>query len=315
MFMLGRVLRQPGGPATGNLLADFGRRLLQRGVGGAVVDVRFGGTQAQVKADRDGYFRVRLHVEQPLPEDRLWHTVDVTLTEPERIATHGEVFVPPADCDFVAISDIDDTVVYTGVANKAKMLWRLFMQDADDRVAFPGAAAFLNALHRGSTGAGANPLLYVSRGPWSIYEVLDEFFNQHEIPIGPILFLREWGLTLEDPLPRRAKGHKLALIQNMLQLYDGLPFVLIGDSGQRDPEIYAKVVREHPGRVKAIYIRDVSRDPERDRAIEELGREMAAAGSPLLLTEDSLEMARHAARHGLIDPHWQRDVVAERADA
>src|SRR3546814_6066391 len=62
-----------------------------------------------------------------------------------------------------------------------------------------------------------------------------------------------------------AKDHKLALIRNMLELYDQFPFVLIGDSGQRDPEIYAQVVREHPGRVAAIYIRDVTRNPERDR--------------------------------------------------
>src|SRR3546814_20245805 len=85
-------------------------------------------------------------------------------------------------------------------------------------------------------------------------------------------------LTLHSPLPRRAKDHKLALIRNMLELYDQFPFVMIGDSGQRDPEIYAQVVREHPGRVAAIYIRDVTRNPERDRGIGILAREVAAGG-------------------------------------
>ena len=88
---------------------------------------------------------------------------------------------------------------------------------------------------------------------------------------GPVLFLREWGLTLQSPLPRRGKGHKLALIRDMLSLYDDLPFVLLGDSGQRDPDIYAQVVRENPGRVLAIYIRNVRSDPQRVGAIERTG--------------------------------------------
>ena len=146
------------------------------------------------------------------------------------------------------ISDIDDTVIETGVANKLKMLWNLFMQGPRSRVAFPGIAALLQALHRGASGHEQNPMLYVSRGPWSIHDTLDEFFNLHRIPVGPILFLREWGLTLQRPLPRRAQDHKLELIRNMLALYRHLPFILIGDSGQRDPEIYTQVVREHPGR-------------------------------------------------------------------
>jgi len=195
------------------------------------------------------------------------------------------------------------------------MLWRLFMQDPADRVAFPGTAALLNALHRGRTGDEMNPMLYVSRGPWSIYELLDEFFNRHEIPVGPILFLREWGLTLSNPLPRRANGHKLALIRNMLELYDTLPFILIGDSGQKDPEIYAQVVEEHPGRVEAIYIRDVTRSAERDEGIAELARQVEAAGSTLIVAADSMTMARHAAARGLIAPAFEGEVAEERAEA
>jgi phosphatidate phosphatase APP1 len=211
------------------------------------------------------------------------------------------------------ISDIDDTIMETGVANKARMLWNLFVQGPRSRVAFPGMAALLQALHRGVSGTEVNPMLYVSRGPWSIYEILDEFFNVHAIPIGPILFLREWGLTLQSPLPRRAEDHKLELIRNMLRLYRNLPFVLIGDSGQRDPEIYAQIVCEHPGRVLAIYIRNVSRDPARRRAIEDLALEVVAAGSSLLLAADSLAMAKHAIDHRLIAPEARLAVLEERA--
>jgi phosphatidate phosphatase APP1 len=95
--------------------------------------------------------------------------------------TEGDVFIQPSDCRFVVISDIDDTVMHTGVANKIMMMWRLFAEGAESRVAFPDMAALLNALHRGPNDSDSNPMLYVSRAPWSISSVLDSFFNMHSI--------------------------------------------------------------------------------------------------------------------------------------
>ena len=319
VFLIGRVFRQPRfgarareGTVSGQLVA-IARRLLRWGVAGATLKVGFCGASKRVTTDRDGYFRVHLQPAVPPPADRLWHEMTIVLVEPAAVAAAGEIFVPPAACRYVVISDIDDTIVETGVANKARMLWNLFMRGPHSRVAFPGVAALLQALHRGVSGAEANPMLYVSRGPWSIYEILDEFFNLHAIPIGPILFLREWGLTLQSPLPRRAEDHKLELIRNMLALYRDLPFIMIGDSGQRDPEIYARIMREHPGRVRAIYIRNVSRDPVRRRAIEDLALEVVAAGSSLLLAADSMAMAEHAVGHGLIPAEARSAVLGELA--
>lgn len=322
VFLIGRVVRHPparvppGTGAMGRDLLAIGRRLLQRGVADAMLLARFGGTEQRVTTDRAGYFRVHMRPTQFPAADGLWHQMELALVQPAAAATPvtGELFVPPRTTRFVVISDIDDTVVATGVANKAAMLWRLFAQGARSQAAFPGVVALYQALHAGVSGADRNPLLYVSRSPWIIYELLDEFFNRHNIPVGPVLFLRDWGLTPQHPLPRRAKSHKLALIRDMVALYRDLPFVLIGDSGQYDPEIYAQVVHEHPGRVLAIYIRNVSRDPERVRAIASLAKEVIAAGSSLVLAADSFAMAQHAAEHDLIAPAALRDVLAERAE-
>ncbi len=321
VFLMGRVFRQGGlgarmreGTWRRDLL-DAGRRLLRRGVAEAILVARFGGTEQRVTTDRDGYFRVHLHPIQPPPAARLWHPMKLELVSHSGAQAMGELFVPPRTARFVVTSDIDDTVVNTGVANKVMMLWRLFAQGARSRVAFPGVAAFYRALHGGVSGAERNPMLYVSRGPWSLYEVLDEFFHLHGIPVGPILFLREWGVSLRHPFPRRALDHKLALIRHMVALYHYRPFLLIGDSGQRDPEIYAQVVREHPGRVVAIYIRSISRPPERLRAIEALAKEVVEAGSSLLLAADSFAMAAHAAERGLISATALAEVLSERVAA
>ncbi|HET8700729.1 MAG TPA: phosphatase domain-containing protein [Nitrococcus sp.] len=323
IFVIGRMLRQSGmerarrrtDNSWGYDLLAAARHLTRRGASGVRIAARFYGNETCTTSDRDGYFRVQMAPGSVPATDRLWHTLELEVLEPEAAAGlkgQAQVFIPPDSARFVVISDIDDTVMYTGVANKLMMLWRLFVQGASSRMAFPGVAAFYRALHQGISGNETNPMLYVSRGPWSLYEMLAAFFNIHGIPIGPLLFLREWGLTLQQPLPRQAKEHKLKLIRGMLALYKDLPFVLIGDSGQHDPETYARLISEYPGRVLAIYIRDISRTARRTRKINALAERVAAAGSTLLLAADTFRMAEHAAAHGLIAPAAVALVAAER---
>jgi phosphatidate phosphatase APP1 len=317
VFLIGRVFRQSsraaGAPDEGWAaeLRDIRRRITRRTVPGAVLTARFFGCKEQVVTDRDGYFRVRLRPNLPAPPQASWHSMELDLAGPEPVRAKGQVFIPSAECRRVVISDIDDTIMRTGVANKVKMLWRLFVEDAENRVAFPGAAALYRALYAGPCGAEGNPMLYVSRAPWGIYDMLSEFFVMHRIPVGPVLFLREWGLSWTSPLPRRAEDHKRHLIDHMLALYHDLPFVLIGDSGQHDPEVYAGIVAAHPGRVAAVYIRNVSRDAGRLEEIAKLAEAVEAAGSSLVLAADSLAMAEHAAEHGLIARTAVADVARE----
>ncbi len=320
IFMIGRIFYQRTSGSkthgTGNLLVQIARRLFRRGVAGVDVELRLEGSSQRVITDDDGYFRAHMPLQQPPAEDRLWHNVVVEILNPEadtgRRAVNGEVFIPPNTARFVVISDVDDTVMHTGVANKIKMFWRLFAQDAESRVAFPGVASLYNALLNGPSGNEYNPILYVSRGPWGIYDMLDAFFKAHNIPIGPILFLREWNVTLRSPLPRRAEDHKQDLIRKMLDLYHELPFVLIGDSGQHDPEIYAEIVHENPGRVLAVYIREVSGSSSRADELEKLTAEILKSGSSLVVADDSYVMARHAAEHGLISEAALAKVLEEK---
>ena len=319
VFLIGRVFRQsPGIPGEDpeSLRAqwrDLRRRIARRTVAGAAVTARIGGDAIRVETDRDGYFRAHLHPRLSPTETGSWHPVDLLLEAEPPVPAEGAVFIPPNRSRCVVVSDIDDTVMRTGVANKLKMLWRLFVEDAESRVAFPGVAALYRALHAGAGGAEGNPMLYVSRAPWGLYEMLSEFFQRHGIPAGPVLFLREWGLSWTHPLPRRATDHKQALIRHMLALYRDLPFVLIGDSGQHDPEVYAQIVEENPGRVLAVYIRNVSREAARIEEIVRLAGAVARAGSSLVLAADSVAMAEHAAGIGLIAPEAVAGVADEHA--
>ncbi|HZG66940.1 MAG TPA: App1 family protein, partial [Herpetosiphonaceae bacterium] len=88
-------------------------------------------------------------------------------------------------------------------------------------------------------------------------------------------------------------------IRTILETHASLPFVLIGDSGQEDPEIYKEVVRAFPGRIKAIYIRDVTLEA-RDRSIRTLIDELRGSNIEMVLTGDTIAAAEHALQHGLI---------------
>ena len=319
--MIGRVFRQDERSIrSGNSfiirdIIDTLRRIFRRGVPDAVIEVRKPNDNTQrVTADHRGHFQIHLNYPD-ISDNGLWLPVPLKLIHPQenRSEATGQVFILPQSARFGVISDIDDTVVFTGVSNKLMMIWRLFMQKARSRVAFPGVAAFYRALHRGAESRQAsNPLLYVSRGPWSIYEILEEFFRLHRIPAGPILFLRDWGLTYYRWLPPKAKKHKFDLIDRILSVYHDLPFILIGDSGQRDPEIYADMVRKHPGRILAIYIRNIDGNPRRDRAIEDLAEEVSHTGTRLVLAADSFVMAEHAVAHGYISAAAMGEILKER---
>jgi phosphatidate phosphatase APP1 len=197
--------------------------------------------------------------------------------------------VPPANAQFGVISDIDDTVVYSNVTHKLRMVVALAFSNARTRKPFKGVAALYQALHR-----GRNPLFYVSKSPWNLYLPLLEFLEHQGLPLGPLV-LRDFGLRMK-------KDHKTQAIADILETYPRLQFVLIGDSGEHDPEIYSAIVRRYPERIRTIYIRSVDTRKTRIGKVQKLIEEVAPTGCQLVLAPDSEFAAAHAAAEGLIAP-------------
>ncbi len=292
------------------------KRMTRMPIPGARVSAEFMGGVQEAYTDAQGFFEFIFRPGQH-PADRLWQPLPLKLLSPlpggKPVEKTGKALFPPSKARHVVISDIDDTVLPTEATNFLRMMRSLFMGSARTRLPFPGVAAFYRALHLGRDDTPINPVFYVSRGPWNLYDLLREFFRLHEIPIGPVLNLRDWGLSEEGLTPARPRGHKFRCITDILDTYPDLPFVLIGDSGQLDPEIYKEVVKRHPGRVKAVYIRKVDSTPARDAALDQLAGQLERAGSPLIASEDTLEMARHAADIGLIEARRLIDLGIEKA--
>ena len=317
----GRVLEDEGIPAAGerdtawrNILSTL-RRLESDEVPGARVRLRVAGSTQDVVTDAEGHFDTWIAPTEALPADSLWHDVALELLAPldpakPSPAAVGRVLVPPATAKLGIISDLDDTVVQTGATDIRATLRSVFLSNARTRLPFPGVAMLYRALQDGVGGRENNPVFYVSSSPWNLYDVLSEFLALREIPEGPIM-LRDWGLSQQELLPTSHGSHKLDAIKGIVELYPTLPFLLIGDSGQEDPEIYREVVARYPSRILGIYIRNVTPDPARVERIRALAREVSDARSELLLAVDSGEVAAHALDRGWIDSAALERVLAD----
>jgi phosphatidate phosphatase APP1 len=273
----------------------------------ADVAVSWSGSSVMLKTDDEGFFSGNLALPAPQADVEEWSEYTVELISPAiaaaagtaAVRAAGEILVPPRTARFGVISDIDDTVLQSRVSNLVHAARTMLFGNARTRLPFPGVAAFYRALRAGAGAHEHNPIFYVSSSPWNVYDMIAEFLDLQEIPRGPIL-LRDWDIGLGALGASRHFDHKGVAIRKIMQMYPTLPFVLIGDTSQHDPEIYRRLVKDFPGRIPAIYIRDVTRSAERSAAVRALANEMLAARCSLVLAEDTVSAAKHAAAHGWI---------------
>ncbi|NTU83627.1 MAG: DUF2183 domain-containing protein, partial [Chloroflexales bacterium] len=241
LSLSGRVLEDQGiMPAEDDQtrlrnLRDNWRRFGTHELTGVLVRADYKGQTARARTDEEGYFQLRLEPVPPL-DDTPWQTVQLALPD-LGVQTTGEVLVPPPTARYAVISDIDDTVLQSYATDTLKMLRLTFLRNARTRLPFHGVAALYRALEAGAGGHDHNPIFYVSSSPWNLYDFLVEFMAHHGLPDGP-LFLADYGLDREKLIKQRHADHKLAQIEWIAASYPHLPLVLIGDSGQHDPEIY-----------------------------------------------------------------------------
>ncbi|HVH13163.1 MAG TPA: phosphatase domain-containing protein, partial [Longimicrobium sp.] len=318
-WLRGRVLRgtpipaaEEGAGVVMNLAAMI-QRFESDEVPGARVRIHHPGGPVTVTADEEGFFEAWIHPRPEFAPGALWHTLEVELEHPAAdppVRCQAQLLVPPPESAFGVISDLDDTVIKTGATSLLRMARTTFLSNARTRVPFPGVAAFYRALQKGAGESPFNPVFYVSSSPWNLHDLLTEFLTLQKIPIGPLM-LRDWGIGSRESSSGGHAGHKLGAIRRILDLFPALPFILIGDSGQEDPEIYHRVVHDHPDRILAVYIRNVTPRPERVDAIRRLADEVERAGSSLLLTDDTLAAAKHAAQNGWITAGGLEEVAAD----
>ena len=223
------------------------------------------GKTIEFKTDAEGYYLVVQVIKNldrfVLDSEWLAYEVSYASSHKSKIQNNnkfiGRMLVPNPDSNFGVVSDIDDTILYTGVTSKLK--WRVIintlLKTPYKRKALEGAADFYERLHHGKSGNDRNPIFYVSNSPWNLYRYLKLFLGINKFPDGPIL-LRDIRMPY-DNTPKPELAHKYNEIYTILNTYPDLKFILIGDCGEKDAHIYKDVVKRFPNRILAIYLRAV----------------------------------------------------------
>ncbi|MFM1877192.1 MAG: hypothetical protein RLZZ241_58 [Bacteroidota bacterium] len=258
------------------------------------------GQRFELSTDHNGYYTLKAEVSglEQLADSDGWleYTVSFESNKVVRPIRNnnrflGHMLIPPRTAEFGIITDIDDTILHTGVTSylKWKVIFNTVFKRAESRIPLQGAPELYHQLHRGKKGESANPIFYVSHSPWNLYRYLEYFLSRNHFPKGAIL-LR----SMASVLWRQKKGsipHKHGTISHILNTYPGLSFVLIGDSAEKDADIYLDLAKHYPGRIRAIFLRTV-RHPGRMKRVRKLLQQ--APGMPVYLVDHSDDLAQHA---------------------
>jgi phosphatidate phosphatase APP1 len=163
----------------------------------------------------------------------------------------GRIF--PLETEGVSvISDIDDTIKITEVRDRKATLRNTFYREFE---AVPGMATF----YRSMTNEPNASFHYISASPWQLYEPLAALVTANGFPAG-MFELKEfrWKDRSLFNLFANPEKYKSGVIEPLLKQFPKRVFVLIGDSGERDPEIYGALARKFPDQVFRVLIRDVT---------------------------------------------------------
>jgi phosphatidate phosphatase APP1 len=260
VHVLGRLLwRRPRPPGRDDATERGWRRFLTTAAPGAVVEVTVGGRVHRVTADRGGYLDAVLPAD--LPDGR--HELPATLVPgtdgrsgPDgsgRVAGTLPVVVVPDGPRFGLVSDIDDTVMVTNLPRPLLAAWNSFGLREAARRPVPGMADCYRELLQGRPDP---VVVYLSTGPWNAEPMLRRFLAGHGFPSGPLL-LTDWGPTNTGWF-RSGQEHKRAWLARLARDLPDVRWLLVGDDGQHDPQLYAEFARTSPAHVLGIAVRELT---------------------------------------------------------
>lgn len=161
------------------------------------------------------------------------------------------------------ISDIDDTVKLSYVTDHKKLFESSFFKAF---AAVEGMPEVYQKWH--SQGAKFH---YVSSSPWQLYEPLQEFMTEHKFPEATMSLKK---VRFKDEtffnLFKSATKTKPQAINAIIKRFPKREYILLGDSGEKDAQVYAQIANEHPEKIKKIYIRNVDGSKNLEKMYEQI---------------------------------------------
>lgn len=252
--LLGRVVLAPKKVDPSDSEGVRGWRLLLTLESPATeVQITLADTTTTATSDAGGF----IDTEVDLNDRHAAGTAEARFVVSQRDPVPTPVHVVSTDHGRGVICDIDDTAWVTGIAHPLRAAWRTLRGTSESRKSVPGMAQLLHAAVAGQAHPG---VVYVSNGPWNFVGPVTRFLAKHEFPAGAVL-MTDWGVTPTRWF-RDGKEHKRSSIARLMDDFPHIRWVLVGDDGEHDPDIYQAAVRAHPGRVAAVALRSVALKPE-----------------------------------------------------
>ena len=232
------------------------RSFTTRSVKGTRVIIEAAGSTQEAHTDRAGFVDRVVHLPGQAGGNGNvltpgWTTVRITVEGADPVEAPVRIIDPSVR--FGLISDVDDTVMVTALPRPLLAAWNTFVLDEHARMAVPGMAVLYERLANAYTGA---PVFYLSTGAWNVAPTLTRFLSRHLYPAGPLL-LTKWGPT-DDRWFRSGREHKRATLARLADEFPDVRWLLVGDDGQHDEEIYAEFATTHADHVAAVAIRHLS---------------------------------------------------------
>lgn len=209
--------------------------------------VEIAGRQYEVVADRGGVIDAVISAELPPG----WQTIRMSAQGSDPVTS--DVYIVDPATRIGVISDIDDTVMVTALPRPFVAAWNTFVLDEHARTPVPGMAVLLDRLSRIQ---GGSPVIYLSTGAWNVAPTLRRFLSRHLYPAGALL-LTDWGPT-HDRIFRSGRAHKQENLRRLAAEFPDIKWILVGDDGQHDEELYSDFASELPENVSAVAIRQLS---------------------------------------------------------
>lgn len=227
------------------------------------VTITAGNRSVEATTDSNGYIEVLISDHGLAPG---WHEVTISSTDTANTSTTAEVLILDSETKYGIVSDIDDTVIVTMLPRALIAAYNSWFKETDKRTAVAGFSEFYAALRRRyatkpnqaqlSGQSAEPPVIYLSTGAWNTFGTLKRFLHRNNLPKGPLL-LTDWGPTPTD-LFRSGQEHKKVQLRNLFIDFPEIKWILVGDDGQHDPLIYGEAAAEHPDKVAAIAIRNLT---------------------------------------------------------
>jgi phosphatidate phosphatase APP1 len=204
-----------------------------------------------------------------------------------------EEILIPHNTEFAFISDIDDTFLVSHSTSFLRKIYNLLTKSVNRRKTFEGVAKHYQRLMQGLDPEKPNPFFYVSSSEWNLYDFIVEFCEINELPKG-VFLLQDIKSGFRDLLKQSGgdHSHKEEKIRKIFEMFPDHKFVLLGDNGQRDPEIYQNITTQFPRQVTAVYIRDINQ--KKIERINRIGKQLQEKNVEFMFFRDSEEAFHHS---------------------